>query len=343
MPRSVRLEYPGAFYHVMARGYRRERIFADDVDRRFFLQTLGEACERTGWRVHAWVLMRDHYHCLLETPEPNLVAGMQWLQNAYTRRFNTRHGTGKRLFGDRYKAVVTEGRRGDYYRTLLDYIHLNPVRAGLIDVKGGQSVRDYAWSSVAAGYALAARQRPAWLACEEGLGAYDLADDAASRRRFVAHLDERARTEAVRKCGVPAPQEDRRRSDLRQGWYWGSQGFAGKMLALAVRVTEGKKARHRTSRRGPVAKAHGEKTAEALVRAGLAETGLADENLETLPGSDPRKVRIARAVWDQTTVPLAWIAERLEMRSAANVSQILRRARGVQAPSQIGRQARSSR
>ncbi|MEP6670728.1 MAG: transposase [Chthoniobacter sp.] len=203
MPRSIRLEYPGAFYHVMARGNRRERIFADDLDRRFFLQALGEACERTGWRVHAWVLMSNHYHCLIETPEPNLVAGMQWLQNTYTRRFNTRHRAWGRLFGDRYKAVVTEGRRGEYYCTLLDYIHLNPVRAGLIHLERGGSVRDYPWSSVAGGYALPTRQRPVWLVCEEGLGAYDLSDDAAGRRRFVAHLDERARTEAVRKCGVP--------------------------------------------------------------------------------------------------------------------------------------------
>jgi len=82
MPGSIRLEFPGAFYHVMARGNRRERIFADDIDRRFFLKALDEACERTGWRVHAWVLMSNHYHCLIETPEPNLVAGMQWLQNA---------------------------------------------------------------------------------------------------------------------------------------------------------------------------------------------------------------------------------------------------------------------
>ena len=75
-----------AFYHVMARGNRRERIFRDEVDRLLFYQTLGVACERTGWRVHAWVLMSNHYHLMVETPEANLVAGMRWLQNAYTRR-----------------------------------------------------------------------------------------------------------------------------------------------------------------------------------------------------------------------------------------------------------------
>src|SRR6266566_7396989 len=110
--RSIRIEHPGAFYHVMARGNRREPIFRSDCDRQLFLKTLGEACVMTGWRVHAWVLMSNHYHLLLETPEANLVGGMQWLQNTYTRRFNTRHKVWGRLFGDRYKAVLVEGARG---------------------------------------------------------------------------------------------------------------------------------------------------------------------------------------------------------------------------------------
>jgi len=84
--RSIRIEYPGAFYHVMARGNRREEIFRDDGDWQLFLRTLGEACTRSSWRVHGWVLMTNHYHLFLETPEANLVAGMQWLQNSYTRR-----------------------------------------------------------------------------------------------------------------------------------------------------------------------------------------------------------------------------------------------------------------
>ncbi len=132
MPRSIRIEYPGAFYHVMARGNRREAIFLDEDDRRYFLKTLGEACGMTGWRVHAWVLMSNHYHLVIETPTANLVEGMKWLQNAYTRRFNTRHQLWGRLFGDRYKAVVVQSEEGDYFATLLDYLHLNPVRAGLV-------------------------------------------------------------------------------------------------------------------------------------------------------------------------------------------------------------------
>ena len=75
MARSLRIEFPGAFYHVMARGNRRQAIFKDEEDRGRFVQTLGEACAMTGWRMHAWVLLNNHYHLMLETPEPNLVAG----------------------------------------------------------------------------------------------------------------------------------------------------------------------------------------------------------------------------------------------------------------------------
>jgi REP element-mobilizing transposase RayT len=89
----------------MARGNRRERIFRQDTDRRFFYRALSEVCGRTGWKVHAWVLMSNHYHLMLETPEANLVAGMKWLQNTYTRRYNSRYPLWGRLFGDRYKAV----------------------------------------------------------------------------------------------------------------------------------------------------------------------------------------------------------------------------------------------
>ena len=91
MPRKLRIEYPGAMYHVMSRGDRRERIFLDDVDRQDFIKTLAEACQKTNWQVHAYGLMPNHYPLVLETPEPNLVAGMAWLQSTYTIRLNHRH------------------------------------------------------------------------------------------------------------------------------------------------------------------------------------------------------------------------------------------------------------
>ena len=81
MPRKLRVEYPGTMYHVMSRGDRCENIFLDDVDRQDFLKTLAEACQKAGWQVHAYCLMRNHYHVVLETPKANLVAGMAWFQS----------------------------------------------------------------------------------------------------------------------------------------------------------------------------------------------------------------------------------------------------------------------
>src|SRR2546425_8376116 len=114
MPRKLRVEYPGAVYHVMSRGDRRENIFLDDVDRQDFLKTLAEACQKTGWQVHAYCLMRNHYHLVLETPNGNLVAGMAWLQSTYTIRLNHRHKLIGHVLSGRYKAQLVEGSGNGY-------------------------------------------------------------------------------------------------------------------------------------------------------------------------------------------------------------------------------------
>jgi REP element-mobilizing transposase RayT len=109
MPRQRRVEYPGALHHVMSRGDRREDIFIDDVDRHDFIKTLAESCQKAGWEVHAYCLMRNHYHLVLETPNANLVAGMAWLQSTYTIRLNHRHKLFGHVFSGRYKAQLVEG------------------------------------------------------------------------------------------------------------------------------------------------------------------------------------------------------------------------------------------
>ncbi|HWY75166.1 MAG TPA: transposase, partial [Verrucomicrobiae bacterium] len=114
MARPVRIEYPGAAYHVMARGNQGQPIFKDVQDRKRFLETLQESHEKTGWLVHAYVLMRNHYHLLVETPEGNLVAGMKWLQGAYTQRYNARHEVFGHLFQGRYKALILDGKDANY-------------------------------------------------------------------------------------------------------------------------------------------------------------------------------------------------------------------------------------
>ena len=145
MARKLRVQFPGAIYHVMNRGDRREPIFADDQDRRIFLSTLADACEKTDWQIHAWCLMRNHFHLVAETPRANLVDGMKWFLGTYTLRFNRRHREFGHLFSGRYTALMVEGSGNGYPKGVCDYVHLNPVRASLLDP--AQPLQTYQWSS----------------------------------------------------------------------------------------------------------------------------------------------------------------------------------------------------
>ena len=160
MARKHRIQYEGAICHVMNRGDRREPIFRDDRDRTVFLETLGASCGRTGWEVHALCLMPNHFHGVIETPQPNLVEGMKWLLGVFTRRFNLRHKLVGHLFSGRYKALVVDGSGDGYLKTVCDYVHLNPARAGLL--RADQPLREYRWSSWPQ-YLKGPRRRWPWL------------------------------------------------------------------------------------------------------------------------------------------------------------------------------------
>src|SRR5438874_3076329 len=148
MARPLRIEYPGAIYDLLSRGDRREAIFKSDSDRELFLGLVARTCRRTLWQVHAYCLMGNHFHLVVETPQANLVEGMKWLLGTYTSRFNRRHKIFGHLFSGRYKALVVDGSGDGYLRTVCDYVHLNPVRARLLTDE--QPLRDYTWSSYAA-------------------------------------------------------------------------------------------------------------------------------------------------------------------------------------------------
>jgi putative transposase len=129
MTRPVRIEFSGALYHVTSRGDRKEAIYEDDVDRERFLEILGEVVRVWNWTCHAFCLMTNHYHLVIETPDGNLSKGMRQLNGVYTQASNRRHGRVGRLFQGRYKAILVDG--DAYLLELTRYVVLNPVRAGM--------------------------------------------------------------------------------------------------------------------------------------------------------------------------------------------------------------------
>jgi len=305
MPRRARVEYAGAIYHVMDRGDRQELIYRSEEDRLLFLRTLGEACGRTGWRVHSYVLMGNHYHLLLETPEPNLCAGMRWLQGVYTIRHNARHKVRGHLFQGRYKAVLVEGGDETYFRTVSDYIHLNPARAGMLGE--GQMLADYGWSSFP-GLIGDPRKRPGWLCAEWVLGQWGEKDDARGRHSYREALEKRA-----------SEKQDGGTSDegmlkkLRRGWCFGSEEFRQRMIGMAAGAAR------RPS--GEILAAHNEQEAERLMAAGLESVGLRVEDLATMRKGDPRKIAVAAVVKRRTIMGNEWIARGLHMGAAGRVSR----------------------
>ena len=275
---------------------------------------LGEACGKTGWWMHAYVLMGNHYHLLLETPAANLVAGMKWLQGTYTRRFNLRHRVFGHLLAGRYKAIVVDGTDQTYFGVVSTYIHLNPVRAGLVR-PGEQRLREYPWSSYPA-YVGAGPAPWAWLRTDRVFGALGFGrGERSARRGYEAYLESRAL-----ECGNGARarelQEEWRR--LRRGWYLGDKTFGERLLEAVGRGLEG---RRTASVSGEAVQAHGEDAAERCLAA--AARALGWEGRDWQEGAKVTIEKQVLAWWlrSRTSVSCRWIGERLGMGDESSVSR----------------------
>jgi REP element-mobilizing transposase RayT len=191
MPRPLRIQFPGAVYHVMNRGNGRQAIFEDADDARRFMALVEEIAAPLGWRFRAYCLMTNHYHFVLETPQPNLSAGMQALAARYTQDFNRRHGRDGQLFRGRFHAILVEPEA--YLVSLVRYVVLNPVLAGLAPDPAA-----WRWSSYRATAGAAAA--PALLDLSWLIGAYGAALPEAQRawRDHIAEcMADRAKVQAV--------------------------------------------------------------------------------------------------------------------------------------------------
>lgn len=209
MARPLRIEFPGATYHVTTGGNARKAVFRDDADRNLFLEALGEVIARFGWLCHAYCLMDQRYHLLIETPRGNLSPGMRQLNGVYTQRFNRRHGHGGHIFQGRFKAILIERKR--YLLELARDIVLNPVRAKMVKNPGR-----YRWSSYQATVGTVAS--PAWLSTDWILGQFAKSRAVAQRRYadFVAQGRD-----------LPSPWRERKSQVLL-----GSDAFVAKMRPL---------------------------------------------------------------------------------------------------------------
>lgn len=300
MPRPPRLEFAGAHYHVLNRGNYRSHIFARAGARTAFLATLAETAAKQAWRVHAWAVMANHYHIALETPQPNLVEGMQWLQSTFALRFNRlRHENGH-LFQGRYKSILIE--RGPALGALCHYIHLNPVRAHLCTV---EQLAVWPWTSLT--WLHNPSQRPAWYDVDTALRhSGEQPDCAAGWNRYLTYLSWLHETDSARKAA--------HFDHMSKGWAIGSTTFQASLAAERLEPDQ-RSATH--ARSLTIAQA------EALIAHQLRQLGRSAEDLRHDSKSAPWKIALAASVKQQTLVTNRWLGERLHLGSLHQVSRKL--------------------
>ena len=225
MARKLRIEYEHALYHVINRGNYRSDVFASEGAKEAFEKCLWEACAKCGWVVHAYVVMRNHYHLALETPKANLVAGMKWFQATFANRFNRFRAERGHVFQGRYQAIVLEDAAA--LGAVCHYIHLNPVRAGAVDVERLGEFRhgSFHWLHQP-------RKRPAGVDFTSALEtAGGLRDTQAGRKSYQAYL-------AWLAADSPA-QKSMGFETMSRGWAHGTKAFKKALIQDQKRGTKG--------------------------------------------------------------------------------------------------------
>jgi len=312
MARKLRVEYDGALYHVINRGNFRADVFASKGTREAFERCLLETCEKSQWRLHAYVIMRNHYHLAVETPRGNLVDGMQWLQSTFANRFNRVHDVHGHVFQGRYHAFLVESLRE--LGAVGHYIHLNPVRAGVVrlDELEGYHIGSY-------GYLRRPKARPAWLSFDAVLSAAGgLADRKAGWNSYAAYLKWLAENEPAQK-GLAFDQ-------MCRGWAIGSEVFKQDVRRKFEEklLGEGTEATTRTEAR---VQAWNKELDRALARLGKSPKEVAGD-----AKAAPWKVAIAAHLKTVTTSSNPWIAEALHMGAHAAISRYVTEFRSGQRP-----------
>lgn len=292
MSRPLRIEFADATYHVTARGNEQRDIFYCDEDRIVFLGFLAQAVHRFGWSLTAWVLMTNHYHLVLQTPQPNLSRGMQWLNGRYAQWFNRRHGRVGHLFQGRFKGLLVEKER--YLAEVTRYVVLNPVRAGLVE-----RPEDYCWSSYRATAGL--EEAPAWLDVD---GALQLWPDERSVSQIYY------RQYVLERIGI----EDSLWQDLINGIYLGGESWTKAMRAQV-------ESKIRSSDHPRAQRAVGRPHMSAIIGAVAKVTGETTDRIRT---TRPFRALVAWIGWNEGLITLREIAASLRLRSEGHISNMIR-------------------
>jgi REP element-mobilizing transposase RayT len=285
---------------VINRGNYRTAIFQSEGARAAFETCLAEACEKSNWLVHAWCLMSNHYHLALETPEGNLVAGMQWMQATFANRFNRYRGENGHLFQGRYKALLVE--EGNPLGQLCHYIHLNPVRAGLVSV---EQLREHRSSSY---WHLCQSDRPRYLQVATALrAAGELADTEEGREAYARYLAWLA---------TESPEAKKKTFDsMSRGWALGSADFKQGLLQEFNLAEES-----RAWDSSGVREIREARWAAALA-ASLRVLGRTEGEAREARNSAPWKVAVAGHLKQSSQAGNGWLAVRLHMGKPGALSQ----------------------
>jgi putative transposase len=295
MARPLRLEFPGAIYHVTSRGNERRPIFRSDRDRRAFLGFLGEAVLRFGWSITAYVLMTNHFHLVIQTPEANLSLGMHWFNSSYAGWFNRARKRSGHLYQGRFKSALIQ--KEAYLAEVLRYVVLNPVRAHM-----AERPEDYKWSSYRATAGL--ESAPDWLDLESALMLFD--DD-----REKAHTE--YREFVLARIGV----EDRLWDKLMNRIFLGTEEWARGMRKIVE--TKPRSTDHPRAQR-----AVGRPKMHRIVDAIGKAAGTSAESIRETRGSILRRLA-AWIGWHEGLITLRSIAAGLRLRSEGHISNLIRR------------------
>ncbi len=298
MARLPRIQFSGALYHVFNQGNFQQELFPTPTEAASFISCLAATCDKTGWIVHAYGLLRNRYHLVIETPSENLIEGVHWLQGTYANRLNRSRSQNGHLFQGRYKAILVES--GHTLTDLVSYVHLIPVLEKLITI---EQLPQFRWSSFRSFYS---GDYPSFLSCSKWLKTFNFAENQEAWEAYFQQLKSLSSNNNI--------QEEKRFPSMSSGWAIGSADFKSSMIQKLGKLQETKS--WNANNRHELSELHWSKCLEEG-RTHLkktTETSLSDKK------SAFWKLMIATWMRQQTSVPNKWLAHNLRMGTSGTVS-----------------------